>query len=103
MRRPASPREAGRRNGGIQISYDYTFAKIQKKLFCSMGCCNLLSMFSNRYQLRIACRIPICGLLAMLLLRSSNLAAQQQKIEWSGQEKPIAVGIHGLRGLPDDV
>jgi peroxiredoxin len=68
-----------------------------------MGCCNLLSMFSNRYQLRIACRIPICGLLAMLLLRSSNLAAQQQKIEWSGQEKPIAVGIHGLRGLPDDV
>jgi peroxiredoxin len=39
----------------------------------------------------------------MLGLCPLNLAAQKQKIEWSEQEKPIAVALHGLRGLPDDV
>ncbi len=37
------------------------------------------------------------------MVRPLNLAAQQQTIEWSAQEKPIAVALHGLRGLPDDV
>jgi len=38
-----------------------------------------------------------------LVVRPLDLSAQKQTIEWSDQEKPIAVGLHGLRGLPDDV
>ncbi len=37
-----------------------------------------------------------------MLLCPQDLAAQKQSVAWSDAEKPIAVGIHGLRGLPDD-
>jgi len=33
----------------------------------------------------------------------ASLYAQEQKVVWSNQEKPIAEQIRGLRGLPDDV
>jgi peroxiredoxin len=39
----------------------------------------------------------------LFLSRPATLRAQQQKISWSGQEKPIADRIGGLRSLPDDV
>ena len=39
----------------------------------------------------------------MFILQPGNLTAQERAMEWSDQEKPIAVGLHGLRGLPDDV
>ena len=39
----------------------------------------------------------------LLLSRPASLRAQEQKIIWSGQEKPIADQIGGLRALPDDV
>jgi peroxiredoxin len=39
----------------------------------------------------------------MLSSRPAALRAQQEKINWSPQEKPIAEQIGGLRGLPDDV
>ncbi len=38
----------------------------------------------------------------LLLSRPSSLRAQEQKIIWSGQEKPIADQIGGLRALPDE-
>ena len=39
----------------------------------------------------------------LLLFRPAPLRAQAQQIVWSGQEKPIADQIRGLRALPDDV
>src|SRR6202162_2032210 len=39
----------------------------------------------------------------LLLPRSTSLGAQEEKIIWSGQEKPIADQIRGLRALPDEV
>jgi len=39
----------------------------------------------------------------LLLSRPVSLRAQEQQAIWSGQEKPIAEQISGLRGLPDDV
>jgi peroxiredoxin len=39
----------------------------------------------------------------LLLLPHSSIQAQEQKITWSNQEKPIAEQIGGLRSLPDDV
>ncbi len=39
----------------------------------------------------------------LLLSRPPYLRAQEQKVVWSNQEKPIADQIRGLRGLPDDV
>jgi peroxiredoxin len=42
----------------------------------------------------------VAGFLAFL---PAALPAQQQKIQWSAQEKPIADQIGGLRSLPDDV
>jgi peroxiredoxin len=39
----------------------------------------------------------------LLLLLPVSLRAQDQKVIWSGQEKPIADQIGGLRSLPDDV
>src|SRR5580704_2230163 len=39
----------------------------------------------------------------MLPFRPAALRAQEQKINWSEQEKGIADQIGGLRGLPDDV
>jgi peroxiredoxin len=39
----------------------------------------------------------------MLSSRPAALRAQQEKTDWSPQEKPIAEQIGGLRGLPDDV
>jgi hypothetical protein len=41
--------------------------------------------------------------LGMFILQRVNVTAQEQTMEWSEQEKPIVVGLHGLRGLPDDV
>ncbi|MGA7795971.1 MAG: TlpA disulfide reductase family protein [Candidatus Acidiferrales bacterium] len=35
--------------------------------------------------------------------RPASLRAQEQKVVWSNQEKPIADRIGGLRSLPDDV
>ena len=40
---------------------------------------------------------------SLLLSRPALLHAQEQKVVWSSQEKPIAEKIRGLRGLPDDV
>ena len=39
----------------------------------------------------------------LLLSRPPYLRAQDQKVVWNKQEKPIADQIRGLRGLPDDV
>ena len=39
----------------------------------------------------------------LLLTRPASLHAQEQKVVWSTQEKPIADQINGLRSLPDDV
>jgi peroxiredoxin len=39
----------------------------------------------------------------LLLSGPASLHAQEQKVVWSSQEKPIAEKIRGLRGLPDDV
>jgi len=39
----------------------------------------------------------------LFLSRPAFLRAQEQKVVWSGQEKPIAARIGGLRALPDDV
>ncbi len=39
----------------------------------------------------------------LLLSRPPYLRAQEQKVVWSNQEKPIADQIRSLRGLPDDV
>jgi peroxiredoxin len=39
----------------------------------------------------------------LVLSRHSSLQAQEQKITWSNQEKPIADQIGMLRSLPDDV
>jgi len=39
----------------------------------------------------------------LFLSRPASLRAQEQKISWSAQEKPIADQIGGLRSLPDNV
>ena len=39
----------------------------------------------------------------LFLSRPASLRAQEQKIVWSAQEKPIADRIGGLRSLPDEV
>src|ERR1700688_4980241 len=39
----------------------------------------------------------------LLLSGPASLYAQEQKVVWSSQEKPLAEKIRGLRGLPDDV
>jgi peroxiredoxin len=39
----------------------------------------------------------------VFILQPRNMTAQEQAMVWSDEEKPIAVGLHGLRGLPDDV
>ena len=39
----------------------------------------------------------------LLLSRPAPLRAQEQKVVWSAQEKPIADQIGGLRSLPDNV
>ena len=39
----------------------------------------------------------------LFLSRPASLGAQEQKVTWSEQEKPIADQIGGLRALPDDV
>jgi peroxiredoxin len=39
----------------------------------------------------------------LFVWRPASLRAQEQKIVWSSQEKPIADLIGGLRSLPDDV
>jgi peroxiredoxin len=63
-------------------------------------------MMPNRFHTRMvrtllaACFVIGVGI---LVVRPLNLAAQKQTIEWSDQEKPIVAGLHGLRGLPDDV
>jgi peroxiredoxin len=41
--------------------------------------------------------------LGTLILQPVNMTAQEQTMEWSEQEKPIVVGLQGLRGLADDV
>ena len=53
-----------------------------------------------------AAAIASCLFLAaagLLLARSTSLRAQEQRVVWSPQEKPIADQIGGLRSLPDDV
>jgi len=39
----------------------------------------------------------------LFLSHPAALQAQEQKVDWSGREKPIAERIGGLRALPDDV
>jgi peroxiredoxin len=39
----------------------------------------------------------------LVLSSSPSLRAQAQQVVWTGQEKPIADQIRGLRALPDDV
>ena len=57
-------------------------------------------------------RVPAAAALAaslfavaagLLISHPASLRAQEQKITWSNQEKPIAEQIGGLRALPDDV
>jgi peroxiredoxin len=43
------------------------------------------------------------SVVVLLLLPHSSIKAQEQKITWSNQEKPIADQIGMLRSLPDDV
>jgi peroxiredoxin len=63
-------------------------------------------MMLNRFHPRMIRTLLAAGLVmgaGMLVVRPLNLAAQKPTIEWSDQEKPIVAGLHGLRGLPDDV
>jgi peroxiredoxin len=39
---------------------------------------------------------------AIFMLHPQVVSAQQHKIVWSDQEKPIVQAIHGLRAMPDD-
>jgi peroxiredoxin len=43
------------------------------------------------------------GVAGALVMRPLDLLAQQHAPQWSDEEKPIAVALHGLRGLADDV
>jgi len=43
------------------------------------------------------------SVVGLLLSRPASLRAQEQKVIWSSQEKPIADQIGGLRALPDEV
>ena len=54
----------------------------------------------DRIELLAFLCLSVAGLLLSL---SASLHAQEQKVIWSSQEKPIADKIRGLRGLPDDV
>ncbi|HTF42749.1 MAG TPA: TlpA disulfide reductase family protein [Terriglobales bacterium] len=63
-------------------------------------------MSRNRLHGRMVRGLLAAGLsfaAGMFILQSRNVTAQEQAVEWSDQEKPIAVGLHGLRGLPDHV
>ncbi len=60
-------------------------------------------MNPRRFHLRMAGAILTFIFCVAFALRPVDLLAQKQGVVWSDQEKPIAVGIHGLRGLPDDV
>jgi len=41
------------------------------------------------------------SVLGLILSRTAFLHAQEQKVVWSNQERPIAEKIRGLRGLAD--
>jgi len=61
----------------------------RRKLFSSWLVCFVLS---------------VAVFLAFALLTSpASYSQEKQEIVWSAEEKPIAVQIHGLRALPDDV
>lgn len=51
---------------------------------------------------RLASILCLCAA-GQILFHPASLHAQEQKVVWSSQEKPIAEKIRGLRGLPDDV
>ena len=60
---------------------------------------SLALIFRMRTTLAVAFWMSVIG---MFVMRPLDLPAQQG-VQWSDNEKPIAVGLHGLRGLPDDV
>jgi peroxiredoxin len=61
----------------------------RRKLFSSWLVCFVMS---------------VAVFLAFALLTSpASYSQEKQEIVWSAEEKPIAVQIHGLRALPDDV
>jgi peroxiredoxin len=67
-----------------------------------------MKIFQLSSRLRVATTAILAASLyfsaaGLLLSRPSSLRAQEQKIIWSGQEKPIADQIGGLRALPDEV
>lgn len=58
----------------------------------------------NTFSLtRISRWLPAIAVFFVILLSSPRGSAQQKRVEWSAEEKPIAEQIHGLRGLPDEV
>ncbi len=59
-----------------------------------------LSRKVDRMELLAILCVSVAGL---LLSHPASLHAQEKKVAWSSQEKPIAQKIRGLRGLPDDV
>lgn len=58
----------------------------------------------NTFSLtRVSRWLSAIAVLFVILLSSPRGSAQQKRVEWSEEEKPIAEQIHGLRGLPDNV
>ena len=58
----------------------------------------------NTFSLtRVSRWLSTIAVLFVILLSSPRGSAQQKRVEWSAEEKPIAEQIHGLRGLPDEV
>jgi peroxiredoxin len=60
----------------------------------------------SRLKLDAAAFLAACLYLlaaGLLLLCPASLRAQEQKVIWSNQEKPIADQMGGLRSLPDEV
>jgi peroxiredoxin len=67
-----------------------------------------MKMMQLNSRMRIAGTVVFAASLCisaagLLLSRPPFLRAQDQKVAWSKQEKPLADQIGGLRGLPDDV
>ena len=66
-----------------------------------------MKMVQHHVHLRITASTVLAVSLyfsvALCLSRPASSFAQEQKITWSSQEKPIADQIGGLRALPDDV
>src|SRR5260221_11677791 len=66
-----------------------------------------MKIIQRHSRLRVTARTVLAAGLyfsaGLLLMCPASLGAQEPKIIWSGQEKPIADQIGGLRALPGEV